>query len=231
MRNITIAIDGYSSTGKSTLAKLIAKKLGYVYVDSGAMYRAVTYYAMQNGFIDKSGIRTHDLIDHLPKVDITFKYNNDLGFAELYLNSVNIEKEIRTLEISSYVSQVSVVPEVRRQLVKQQQEMGKNKAVVMDGRDIGTVVFPNAELKVFLNASPETKAKRRYYELIEKGDEVSYQEVFRNVQERDYIDSNRKDSPLRKASDAIEIDNSELTKEESFQKVMELVTMTLEDFE
>ncbi len=231
MRNITIAIDGYSSTGKSTLAKLIAKKLGYVYVDSGAMYRAVTYYAMQNGFIDKSGVRTHELIEHLPKVDITFKYNNDLGFAELYLNSVNIEKEIRTLKVSSYVSQVSVIPEVRRQLVKQQQEMGKNKAVVMDGRDIGTVVFPNAELKVFLNASPETKAKRRYYELIEKGDEVSYQEVFRNVQERDYIDSNRKDSPLRKASDAIEIDNSELTKEESFQKVMELVTMTLEDFE
>ena len=231
MRNITIAIDGYSSTGKSTLAKLIAKKLGYVYVDSGAMYRAVTYYAMQHGFIDKSGVRTHELIDQLPKVDISFKYNNDLGFAEVYLNSVNIEKEIRTLEVSSYVSQVSVIPEVRRQLVKQQQEMGKNKAVVMDGRDIGTVVFPNAELKVFLNASPETKAKRRYYELIEKGDEVSYQEVFRNVQERDYIDSNRKDSPLRKASDAIELDNSELTKEESFQKVMELVTMTLEDFE
>ena len=231
MRNITIAIDGYSSTGKSTLAKLIAKKLGYVYVDSGAMYRAVTYYAMQHGFIDKSGVRTHELIDQLPKIDISFKYNNDLGFAEVYLNSVNIEKEIRTLEVSSYVSQVSVIPEVRRQLVKQQQEMGKNKAVVMDGRDIGTVVFPNAELKVFLNASPETKAKRRYYELIEKGDEVSYQEVFRNVQERDYIDSNRKDSPLRKASDAIELDNSELTKEESFQKVMELVTMTLEDFE
>ena len=231
MRNITIAIDGYSSTGKSTLAKLIAKKLGYVYVDSGAMYRAVTYYAMQHGFIDKSGVRTHELIDQLPKVDISFKYNNDLGFAEVHLNSVNIEKEIRTLEVSSYVSQVSVIPEVRRQLVKQQQEMGKNKAVVMDGRDIGTVVFPNAELKVFLNASPETKAKRRYYELIEKGDEVSYHEVFRNVQERDYIDSNRKDSPLRKASDAIEIDNSELTKEESFQKVMELVTMTLEDFE
>ena len=231
MRNITIAIDGYSSTGKSTLAKLIAKKLGYVYVDSGAMYRAVTYYAMQHGFIDKSGVRTHELIDHLPKVDISFKYNNDLGFAEVYLNSVNIEKEIRTLEVSSYVSQVSVIPEVRRQLVKQQQEMGKNKAVVMDGRDIGTVVFPNAELKVFLNAFPETRAKRRYYELIEKGDEVSYQEVFRNVQERDYIDSNRKDSPLRKASDAIELDNSELTKEESFQKVMELVTMTLEDFE
>lgn len=231
MRNITIAIDGYSSTGKSTLAKLVAKKLGYIYVDSGAMYRAVTYYAMQNGLIDKSGVPTNELVDHLPKIDISFKYNNDLGFSEVYLNSLNIEKEIRTLEVSSYVSQVSVLPEVRRQLVKQQQEMGKNKAVVMDGRDIGTVVFPNAELKVFLNASSETRAKRRYYELIEKGDEVSYQEVLGNVQERDYIDSNRKDSPLCKASDAIELDNSELTKEESFQKVMELVTMTLEDFE
>ncbi len=231
MRNITIAIDGYSSTGKSTLAKLVAKKLGYIYVDSGAMYRAVTYYAMQNGLIDKSGVPTNELIDHLPKIVISFKYNNDLGFAEVFLNSVNIEKEIRTLEVSSFVSQVSVIPEVRRQLVKQQQEMGKNRAVVMDGRDIGTVVFPNAELKVFLNASPETRAKRRYYELIEKGEEVSYQEVLGNVQERDYIDSNRKDSPLCKASDAIELDNSELTKEESFQKVMELVTMTLEDFE
>jgi cytidylate kinase len=231
MRNITIAIDGYSSTGKSTLAKLLAKKLGYVYVDSGAMYRAVTYYAMQNGFVSKSGVKTNDLINHLPKIDISFKYNNDLGFAEVYLNSKNIEKEIRTLEVSSYVSQVSVIPEVRRQLVKQQQEMGKNKSVVMDGRDIGTVVFPNAELKVFLTASPETRAKRRYYELIDKGDEVSYEKVLGNVQERDYIDSTRKDSPLCKASDAIELDNSELTKEESFQKVMQLVTMTLEDFE
>ncbi|MBT8394182.1 MAG: (d)CMP kinase [Flavobacteriaceae bacterium] len=231
MRNITIAIDGYSSTGKSTLAKLVAKRLGYVYVDSGAMYRAVTYYAMQNSFIENSKVKVRELIDHLPEIQISFKYNADLGFAEVYLNSINIEKQIRTLEVSSYVSQVSVIPEVRRQLVVQQQEMGKNKAVVMDGRDIGTVVFPKAELKVFLNASPETRAKRRYYELIEKGDNVSFQEVFRNVQERDYIDSNRKDSPLRKAKDAIEIDNSDLTKEQTFQKTMELVTMTLEGYE
>lgn len=231
MRNITIAIDGYSSTGKSTLAKLVAKKLGYIYVDSGAMYRAVTYYAMQNHLIDKSGVKVSELVTHLPKINITFKYNNNLGFAEVYLNSINIEKEIRTLEVSSHVSQVSVIPQVRRQLVKQQQEMGKNKAVVMDGRDIGTVVFPKAELKIFLNASSETRAKRRYYELVDRGDEVSFQEVLRNVQERDYIDSTRKDSPLCKALDAIEIDNSDLTKEESFQKVMELVTMTLEGFE
>ncbi len=231
MRKITIAIDGYSSTGKSTVAKYVAGELGYTYVDSGAMYRAVTYYAMQNGFIDKSEFRVSDLIKALSKINISFIYNNDLGFSEVYLNSVNIEKEIRTLKVSSLVSQVSAIPEVRHQLVKQQQEMGKNKGVVMDGRDIGTVVFPDAELKIFLNASPEKRAKRRYYELIEKGDDVSYQEVLRNVEERDYIDSHRQDSPLRKASDAIEIDNSDLTKEESFQKVMELVTMTLEDYE
>lgn len=231
MRKITIAIDGYSSTGKSTVAKYVAGELGYTYVDSGAMYRAVTYYAMQNRFIDKSEFRVSDLINALPKIKVSFIYNNDLGFSEVYLNSVNIEKEIRTLEVSSFVSQVSAIPEVRHQLVQEQQEMGKNKGVVMDGRDIGTVVFPDAELKIFLNASPEKRAKRRYYELIEKGDDVSYQEVLRNVEERDYIDSHRQDSPLCKASDAIEIDNSDLTKEESFQKVMELVTMTLEDYE
>ena len=231
MRNITIAIDGYSSTGKSTLAKLLAKKLGYVYVDSGAMYRAVTYYAMKNGLIDKSEFKVNKLIEELPKIKISFKYNNKKGFAEVYLNSVNVEKEIRTLEVSSFVSQVSTIPEVRKALVKQQQEMGKSKAVVMDGRDIGTVVFPDAELKIFLTASPEIRAKRRYYELMDKGDDVSYEEVLGNVQERDYIDSNRQDSPLCKASDAIEIDNSDLTKAETFTKVMELANMTLEDFE
>jgi len=231
MRNITIAIDGYSSTGKSTLAKLIANKLGYIYVDSGAMYRAVTYYAMQNDLIGKSGFKSNQLIEQLPKINISFKYNRDLGFAEVYLNSVNVEKEIRTLEVSSFVSQVSTISEVRYELVKQQQEMGKNKAVVMDGRDIGTVVFPDAELKIFLTASSEIRAKRRFYELLEKGDDVSYQDVLRNVQERDYIDSNRQNSPLVKASDAIEIDNSEITKAETFKKVLELVTMTLEDFE
>jgi len=231
MRNITIAIDGYSSTGKSTLAKKLAKKLGYVYVDSGAMYRAVTYYAMQNGIIDKSEFKVNTLIEQLPKINISFKNNNDLGFSEVYLNSVNVEKEIRTLKVSSFVSQVSTVSEVRQELVKQQQKMGKNKSVVMDGRDIGTIVFPKAELKIFLTASPEIRANRRYYELIDKGEDVSYQEVLRNVQERDYIDSNRQNSPLCKASDAIEIDNSNLTKEETFEKVLELTNMTLEDFE
>ncbi len=231
MRNITIAIDGYSSTGKSTIAKQLAKELGYVYVDSGAMYRAVTLYAMQNGFINDSKFEVNKFVGQLPNVKISFKFNNDLGFAEVYLNDINVEKEIRTLKVSSFVSKVSAIPEVRYQLVKQQQQMGKDKGVVMDGRDIGTVVFPQAELKIFMNSSAETRAKRRYYELIEKGDEVSYEDVLRNVQERDYIDSNRKDSPLIKAEDAIEIDNSNLTREEQLEKVLQLVRMTLESRE
>ena len=226
--NITIAIDGFSSTGKSTIAKQLAKNLGYVYVDSGAMYRAVTLFAMQNGFIDEKDFKVNDFVAQLPNIEISFKFNNNLGFAEVYLNDVNVEKKIRTLKVSSFVSKVSAIPEVRYQLVKQQQQMGKDKGVVMDGRDIGTVVFPQAELKIFMNSSAETRAKRRYYELIEKGDEVSYEDVLQNVQERDYIDSHRKDSPLVKAEDAIEIDNSNLTREQQFEKVLQLVRMTLE---
>ncbi len=226
--NITIAIDGFSSTGKSTIAKQLAKKLGYVYVDSGAMYRAVTFFAMQNGFINEKGFDVDNFVGQLSKINISFKFNNTLGFAEVYLNDVNVEKEIRTLKVSSFVSKVSAIPEVRIQLVNQQQQMGKDKGVVMDGRDIGTVVFPQAELKIFMNSSAEKRAKRRYYELIEKGDDVSYEDVLKNVQERDYIDSNRKDSPLVKAQDAIEIDNSNLTREEQFDKVLQLVSMTME---
>lgn len=231
MPDITIAIDGYSSTGKSTIAKQLAKYLGYVYVDTGAMYRAVTFYAMQNGFIDENDFRVNDFVEKLHDIDISFKFNKDLGFAEVYLNGENVEKEIRTLKVSSFVSKVSAIPEVRYQLVKQQQQMGKDKGVVMDGRDIGTVVFPNAELKLFMTSSAETRAKRRFYELVDRGDEVSYEEVLRNVQERDYIDSHRKDSPLIKADDAIEIDNSNLTKDEQFEKVLQLTKMTLEGFE
>ncbi len=228
MRNITIAIDGFSSTGKSTIAKQLAKELGYVYVDSGAMYRAVTFFAMQNGFINEKDFDVNKFVSQLPKINVSFKFNNDLGFAEVYLNDVNVEREIRTLKVSSFVSKVSAIPEVRYQLVKQQQQMGKDKGVVMDGRDIGTVVFPQAELKIFMNSSAETRAKRRYYELIEIGDEVSYEDVLQNVQERDYIDSNRKDSPLVKAQDAIEIDNSNLTRVQQFDKVLQLVSMTME---
>ena len=231
MKNITIAIDGFSSTGKSTLAKQLAKALGYVYVDTGAMYRAVTLYALQNDFISKGYFKVNDFVLELNKINLSFKFNKTLGFSEMYLNNINVEKEIRTLEVSSFVSKVSAVPEVRYQLVKQQQKMGQGKGIVMDGRDIGTVVFPNAELKLFMTASPEIRAQRRYNELVKRGDEVSYEDVLRNVQERDYIDSHRKDSPLVKANDAIEIDNSNLTLEAQFENIMRLVNMTLEGLE
>jgi cytidylate kinase len=231
MQNITIAIDGFSSTGKSTLAKQLAKELGYVYVDTGAMYRAVTLYALQNNYISKDYFKVNDFVLELDKINLSFKFNESLGFSEMYLNGVNVEKDIRTLKVSSFVSKVSAVPEVRYQLVKQQQKMGKGKGIVMDGRDIGTVVFPNAELKLFMTASPEIRAQRRYDELIKRGDEVSYEDVLRNVQQRDYIDSHRKDSPLVKADDAIEIDNSNMTLDEQFQKVLQLAVMTLEDLE
>lgn len=231
MNKITIAIDGYSSTGKSTVAKQIANYLGYVYVDSGAMYRAVTLYAMQKGFISHNDFNKEALIYHLPKIDISFKFNENLGFAEVFLNKKNIETQIRTLEVSSFVSKIAAISEVRKKLVAIQQSMGQNKGVVMDGRDIGTVVFPDAELKLFMTASAETRAIRRYEELIERGDSVTYKDVLANVQERDYIDSNRKDSPLVKADDAIEIDNSNLTLGEQFDKILQLAKMTIEDSE
>jgi cytidylate kinase len=228
MQNITIAIDGFSSTGKSTIAKQLAKHLGYIYVDTGAMYRAVTLFTMRNGFIDSEHFDVVALVSKLNEVDISFTFNAELGFAEVYLNGENIEKEIRTLEVSSFVSKVAAIPEVRYQLVKQQQQMGKDKGVVMDGRDIGTVVFPHAELKLFMTASAEKRAQRRYDELIERGDKVTYQDVLRNVQERDYIDTHREDSPLVKAEDAIEIDNSNLTLESQFEKVLNITIKTLE---
>lgn len=223
MKKITIAIDGFSSTGKSTLAKQLANHLGYVYVDSGAMYRAVTLFAMQNGYIGTDFFDKQTLINSLRYIKLHFQFNADLGFAEMYLNDVNVEKEIRSIEVSSFVSKVAEVSEVRLKLVEQQQEMGKKRGIVMDGRDIGTVVFPNAELKVFMTASPETRAQRRFDELQAKGDFVTYDEVFKNVQERDYIDTHRADSPLIKAADAIEIDNSKLSKAAQFDKVLELV--------
>ncbi|MFC7445337.1 Cytidylate kinase [Mesoflavibacter sp. HG96] len=228
MQKITIAIDGFSSTGKSTVAKQLAKHLGYIYVDSGAMYRAVTLYTMQNGWIDKDHFDVIALVTNLDKITISFKFNDQLGFAEVYLNGENVEKQIRTLEVSSYVSKVAAIPEVRYQLVKQQHQMGKDKGVVMDGRDIGTVVFPNAELKLFMTASAETRAQRRYDELINRGDQVNYEDVLKNVRERDYIDSNRENSPLTKAEDAIEIDNSNLTLEQQFEKILSLVNKAID---
>jgi cytidylate kinase len=223
LKKITIAIDGFSSTGKSTLAKQLAKELEYVYVDTGAMYRAVAYFAMQNKFIGADFFNKEALIEALPKIQLEFKFNSDLGFAEMYLNGENVEKQIRTIEVSNFVSKVAEVSQVRSKLVEQQQEMGTNKAIVMDGRDIGTVVFPNAELKIFMTASAETRAQRRFDELQQKGDNVSYEDVLKNVVERDYIDTHREDSPLVIADDAIEIDNSYLNKEEQFAAVLELV--------
>ena len=222
-KKITIAIDGFSSTGKSTLAKQLAKHLGYVYVDTGAMYRAVTFFAMQKGYINADFFDKQSLINSLPSIKLQFKFNTDLGFAEMYLNDVNVETEIRTIEVSSFVSKVAEVSEVRAKLVEQQKEMGKNKAIVMDGRDIGTVVFPDAELKIFMTASATTRAQRRFDELQQKGDDVTYEAVLKNVEERDYIDTHRVDSPLVKADDAIEIDNSYLNREEQFQVVLDLV--------
>ena len=222
-QKITVAIDGYSSTGKSTLAKQLAKHLGYVYVDTGAMYRAVTLFAMENGYIGSEYFDRETLVNGLPFINLEFVFNPDLGFAEMYLNGKNVESEIRSIAVSSFVSQVAEVSEVRAKLVEQQQQMGKGKGIVMDGRDIGTVVFPDAELKIFMTASPNTRAERRFDELKQKGLPGTFEQVLKNVVDRDHIDTHRDDSPLRKADDAIEIDNSNLTREEQFAKVLALV--------
>ncbi len=219
MGKITIAIDGYSSTGKSTIAKQLAKALGYIYVDTGAMYRAVTLFAIRNNFVGGEKENMAALVQLLPKIALTFVYNKDLGYSEIYLNGENVEHEIRTLRVSNQVSKIATVEEVRYKLVDLQKKIGQKKGVVMDGRDIGTVVFPDAELKLFMTASLETRASRRYKELLEKGEEVSYEEVLRNVQNRDYIDSHREFSPLRKATDAIEFDNSDMGLEEQFERM------------
>ncbi len=222
---LIIAIDGFSSTGKSTVAKQLAKHLGYIYVDTGAMYRAVALYALQQNYIDEhQNILTHALVDDLDNVHITFKHNAALGFSEVYLNNVNVESKIRGLEISSFVSKVAAISDVRQKLVTLQQQMGANKGIVMDGRDIGTVVFPKAELKLFMTASAKTRAQRRFDELVAKGDtQISYDDVYKNVVERDTMDTTRKDSPLVMAVDAIEIDNSDLTREEQFTYILSLV--------
>jgi len=222
-KQITIAIDGFSSTGKSTIAKQLANKLGYVYVDTGAMYRAVTLFAMQNKYITAHSFETEKLVSDLPNIRLNFKFNPSLGFAEIHLNGINVEKEIRTLAVSKLVSPVASISEVRKKLVKSQQEMGKNKGIVMDGRDIGTVVFPDAELKLFMTASADKRATRRYKELLDRGDKVKFAEILHNVQERDRIDSTREDSPLVLAKDAIELDNSDMGLKEQFERIMSLV--------
>ena len=227
MKKITIAIDGFSSTGKSTLAKQLAHHLQYVYVDSGAMYRAVALYALQNNLINGSDLKTAQLIHKLPLVMVTFDYNKVLESSEVYLNGTNVHEAVRSMEVSNAVSIVATVPEVRHQLVTLQQQMGSQKGIVMDGRDIGTVVFPDAELKLFMTASADTRANRRYEELAVNNSNLSLQAVLDNINLRDHLDSTREDSPLFKANDAVEIDNSNLSKEQQFDQVMKLVNSKL----
>ena len=230
MKKITIAIDGFSSCGKSTMAKDLAKKLGYVYVDTGAMYRAATLYAMRNGLFNADGsVKTADLERQMNKINITFKLNKTAERPDTYLNNELVENDIRTLEVSNHVSQIAAVPFVREAMVAQQQRMGKDKGVVMDGRDIGTTVFPEAELKIFVTASAEVRAQRRYDELKEKGMPADFNDILKNVQERDYIDSHREVSPLRKAPDAIELDNSHMTITEQSAWLMEQVKQKIEE--
>lgn len=219
MKKITIAIDGFSSTGKSTLAKQLAKELGYLYVDTGAMYRAITLFAMNNGFIGADTEDVDGLVKELSKIQLKFVFNKDLGFSEMYLNGENVEREIRKMEVSKNVSRIAEIEQVRIKLVDLQREMGTEKGIVMDGRDIGSVVFPDAELKIFMTASPEKRAYRRYKELLDRGEIVRYEDVLQNVEKRDYIDSHREFSPLTKASDAIEFDNSDMGLKEQFERM------------
>lgn len=226
-KKIIIAIDGFSSTGKSTIAKHLAAELNYLYVDTGAMYRAVTYYAMQHNYVSQKQIDSKALIKDLKSINLTFVYNSELQFSEMCLNGKNVEREIRSLAVSKLVSKISAISEVRKKLVEQQQAMGVEKGLVMDGRDIGTVVFPDAELKLFMTASPEKRATRRYKELLDRGHKVSYKEVLENVQHRDLVDSTREDSPLIKAKDAVEFDNSDMGLKEQFERVHSLALLKI----
>lgn len=229
MKKIVIAIDGYSSCGKSTMAKNLARQLGYVYVDTGAMYRAVTLYALRHQLFEADGeVDATSLQQAMPDIRISFQFNKQTGKPDTYLNDELVEQEIRTMKVSERVSKIAALPFVRTALVAQQQRMGKDKGIVMDGRDIGTVVFPHAELKIFVTASAEVRAQRRYDELQQKGMPARYDDILKNVQERDYIDSHREVSPLRKAEDAIELDNSNLTIDEQQQWLLHQVDKVLQ---
>ncbi|MFI3267709.1 MAG: (d)CMP kinase [Rikenellaceae bacterium] len=225
MDKIIIAIDGHSSCGKSTFAKMIAQKLGYVFIDTGAMYRTVTFYALEMGYIAENSIDEASIIASLNNLNITFKYNAEKGKSDAYLNGVNVEDKIRNIVVSNYVSKISAIKEVRELLVKLQQDMGTEKGIVMDGRDIGTTVFPGAELKLFMTASVAVRAERRYKELTEKGENVSLEAIKANVESRDFQDENRTESPLRKADDAIILDNSFMTLEEQMVWIEELLKL------
>ncbi|MBO5693657.1 MAG: (d)CMP kinase [Tidjanibacter sp.] len=216
-RKIVIAVDGFSSCGKSTFAKMVAARLGYIFIDTGAMYRAVTLYAIENGCIENGILNEERLVASLDDIHIDFRFNPDRGASDIYVNGQWVEGKIRTITVSNLVSAVSAIGQVRERLVAMQQEMGREKGVVMDGRDIGTVVFPNAELKIFMTADPEVRAERRYLELQAKGEEVSRQEIVENIRQRDYLDQNRAISPLRKADDAIVLDNGGMSLEEEME--------------
>ena len=223
MKKITIAIDGYSSCGKSTIAKALAANLGYSYVDTGAMYRAVTLYCLEKGLIKDHAFDEHEVVLALEDIHLTFKFNPNTKTSETYLNGKNVEKEIRGMDVSANVSPISKIHEVRVRLVALQREMGKNKGVVMDGRDIGTNVFPDAELKIFMTADPDVRTHRRYDELAAKGVKITFEEVRENLISRDHEDSHRKENPLVKAEDAIVLDNTDMTREEQLEFVMKLV--------
>ena len=220
---IIIAIDGFSSCGKSTFAKAIAARLGYIFIDTGAMYRAVTLYALEHGAIRSGIVDEEQVVRLLKDIQITFRFNPERGASDIYVNGDRVEGKIRTIEVSNCVSAVSAIGEVREMLVKMQQEMGRRKGVVMDGRDIGTVVFPDAELKIFMTADPKVRAQRRYDELTAKGDNVSLEEIEQNVRDRDYQDMHRAISPLRQAEDAIVLDNSHMSVEEQMTWIMERI--------
>ena len=220
---IIIAIDGYSSCGKSSFAKEIARMMDYIYIDSGAMYRAVTLYCLRHGLIDEENIKLGSIIEDLGEIHISFLYNAESSQNETFLNSENVEKEIRGIKVSAFVSRISQIPEVRSRMVELQRQIGKHKGIVMDGRDIGTVVFPDAELKIFMTASLDVRARRRYDELISKGMQVDLEDVRKNIIGRDIADENRDISPLRRAEDAVVLDNSRMTIPEQMEWVMELI--------
>jgi CMP/dCMP kinase len=228
-KKLIIAIDGYSSCGKSTFARAIAKELNYIFIDTGAMYRTVTLYCMKRGFIEDGKLNLDGILGELKDIHIEFVYNPDIGECETFLNSANVEREIRGIEVSAHVSRISQIPEVRSRMVELQRQIGVFKGVVMDGRDIGTVVFPDADLKIFMTASVDIRAKRRYDELINKGLEVNFEEVRKNIIARDITDENRDISPLRRADDAIVLDNSRMTVEEQMLWVKQLIEKKLND--
>lgn len=225
---ITIAIDGFSSCGKSTLAKALAKELNYIFIDSGAMYRGVSLFCIQNNLVENGEIKEDLLIQKLPAIEILFEKNEETQKPDLLLNGKNVEHLIRSIDVASIVSKVASIKQVREKLVIEQQKMGEEGGIVMDGRDIGTVVFPNADLKLFVTADPETRAQRRFLELTIKGDKVTVEEIRYNLEERDRIDSSRKESPLRQAKDAILLDNSNLSQDEQLELTLNLVKKKLE---